>query len=265
MDFPSPSLTALYLWSVQRLVLHTCHHLVLYLYHSIKLQDQTVPVCPFLQWPGSAVSSHSDGRAMARMMWSWAECADSSIWGASREQRQYFFEFTKTIIIVFSFQNCFTKARRSFTFTAELFRVESNVHLYFVVLCSQSEKLYGASRVTPPVIQKRWVQPYTAHAQLAVSHLASLFTEWPHIPGLQLYCLYNLFKLLRCPACYKCSLSTQPGVCPSSRWPWDHFFSFSCLTTSPVQSCLLLPHRLFLSPWMSTFRIWEPCQVWAQQ
>lgn len=97
--------------------------------------------------------------------------------GVSREQRQYFFEFAKTIITVFSFQNCFTEARHNFTFTVELFRVEFNMHLYFVVLYSQSEKLYGASQVTPPVIQRWWVQQSTARAQLAVSHLVSLFTE----------------------------------------------------------------------------------------
>lgn len=46
------------------------------------------------------------------VMWSWAECADCSIWSTSREQRQHFFEFSKTIIIVFSFQNSYSNHLR---------------------------------------------------------------------------------------------------------------------------------------------------------
>lgn len=54
------------------------------------------PVLPLLIWVPCVIG---------RVMWSRAECADCSIWGPSRAQRQRFSEFSKTIIIVFSFQN----------------------------------------------------------------------------------------------------------------------------------------------------------------
>lgn len=54
------------------------------------------PVLPLLIWVPCVIGC---------VMWSRAECADSSIWGPSRARRQRFSEFSGTIITVFSFQS----------------------------------------------------------------------------------------------------------------------------------------------------------------
>lgn len=85
------------------------------------------PVLPLLIWVPCVIGC---------VMWPWAECADSSIWGPSGEQKQRFSEFSKTIIIVFSFQNSVLHKYlgQSLTLTVVILFLCVKLHWYFAQL-----------------------------------------------------------------------------------------------------------------------------------
>lgn len=138
------------------------------------------------------------------------------------------------------------------------------MYQYFVVLYSQTEKLYGASWTTP--LTRNWgtaVPAIHSTCHFAVSHLISLHSEW--LTSL----VFSHIALFACTTFSNCSsvlclISIDfPHNLEFTQVPdglWD-LFSFSCLpNVSSTGAPLATLSALSLS-WMSSFCTWSLVSV----